>query len=207
MGLFALFKDGGFVMYPLLICSLVAWAVIFEKWWGLGKFKREYLKLHAKAVPLIKNGKMEEAKGLYAGADPLISAPHLALFEASLNQEALLNKELIEKKVYRRFIETQMGLKRFLWILGTVGAMAPFIGLFGTVAGIIRSFESISETGKSGFSVVAQGLAEALIATASGILVAVVAVIFYNYFQVRINVMTTEFKNRIDDLADTIFKA
>ncbi|MBF0360231.1 MAG: MotA/TolQ/ExbB proton channel family protein [Oligoflexia bacterium] len=201
MGIIALFKDGGFVMYPLLICSLVAWAVIFEKWWGLSRFKREYLKLHAKAVPLIKQGKVEEVRGLYASAANIISAPHMALLE-----DVSLEKSLVEKKVHRRFVETQIGLKRFLWILGTVGSMAPFIGLFGTVAGIIRSFESISETGKSGFSVVAQGLAEALIATAAGILVAVVAVIFYNYFQVKISVLSTEFKNRIDDLADSILK-
>ncbi|MBF0314528.1 MAG: MotA/TolQ/ExbB proton channel family protein [Oligoflexia bacterium] len=197
MGLIALFRDGGIIMYPLLFCSLIVWAVIFEKVWSLSKFRKEVNRLYAKALEFLKNGKKEEVKFIYANSDELISAPHLALFE-----NAHLAREVRMSKVARRLQETQIGLKRFLWILGTVGSMAPFIGLFGTVSGIIRSFESIAVTGKSGFSVVASGLAEALIATAAGIFVAVVAIIFYNYFQVKVSNLGVELKNKLEDLAD-----
>ena len=83
------------------------------------------------------------------------------------------------------FEETQK-LKKHLWILGTVASSAPFIGLLGTVVGIIKSFESMAIAGTGGFAVVAAGISEALVATALGLAVAIIAVIFYNYFQTRI---------------------
>lgn len=199
MELSALFRDGGFIMYPLLICSLVLWAVIFEKLWGLAKFNKEYKALYLKAYQLLQEKKIEEVKGLYKSADGLIAVPHLTMLE-----EAGKNQDIREGKVSRRLLETQLGLKRFLWVLGTISTSAPFIGLFGTVVGIIKSFDSMAIAGKSGFSVVASGLSEALIATAAGILVAVVSAMFYNYFQVRVNNINLEFKNKLEDLADLV---
>jgi len=199
MNLFALLKDGGFVMVPLIVCSLAVWAVVFEKAWGLGQFKKQYKTLHAKAYELVKANRIDEAKGLFQTAGPLIAAPHLVLFE-----EKDLRKDLRDEKVQRRLSETQAGLRKFLWVLGTIGSSAPFIGLFGTVVGIIKSFDSIAASGKSGFSVVAAGLSEALIATAAGIFVAVVAVMFYNYFQTKLQNLNLEFRNRLEDLADLL---
>jgi biopolymer transport protein ExbB len=82
-------------------------------------------------------------------------------------------------------------LKRGIWILGTIGASAPFIGLFGTVIGIIKSFHQMAVMGTGGFAVVAAGISEALIATALGLIVAIVAVIFFNFMQVRISNLDT----------------
>ncbi|MGH7889991.1 MAG: MotA/TolQ/ExbB proton channel family protein, partial [Thermodesulfobacteriota bacterium] len=93
----------------------------------------------------------------------------------------------------KRFEEVHK-LKQRLWILGTIGGSAPFIGLPGTVVGIIKSFHSMSVVGTGGFSVVAGGISEALIATALGLIVAIVAVVFYNYFQIRINSINAELK-------------
>jgi biopolymer transport protein ExbB/TolQ len=199
MGIWSLIKEGGFIMYPLLIFSFAIWAVVFEKLWGLKQFNKEYLELHSKAYELLKQSKIQEAKGLYSSADKLIAGPHLVLLE----EENISNEKRIEK-MQRRLLETQAGLKRFLWVLGTIGSSAPFVGLFGTVVGIIKSFESISMTGKSGFTVVASGISEALVATAAGIIVAVIAVIFYNYFQVRISRINLEFKNKLADLSDLV---
>ncbi len=196
MELFRLFREGGFIMYPLLICSLVIWAVIFERFWGIFQFTKEYRKISGEALKLVEEKKVDEAKGVFKTTTPLISAPYLVLFEDHADEDKKSDK------VARRLSETQLGLKRFLWILGTIGASAPFIGLFGTVVGIIKSFDSMAQTGKSGFSVVAAGLSEALIATAAGILVAVVAVMFYNYFLNKISRLNLEFKNRIEDFAD-----
>ena len=82
---------------------------------------------------------------------------------------------------------TVLSLKRYLWALGTVGSSAPFVGLFGTVVGILKAFQSMSVAGTGGFKVVSQGIAAALVATAAGLLVAIYAVIAYNYFVARIN--------------------
>jgi biopolymer transport protein ExbB/TolQ len=72
-------------------------------------------------------------------------------------------------------------------VLATIGSIAPFVGLFGTVIGIMKSFHFIGETGAGGFAVIAAGISEALVATALGLGVAVVAVAFYNYFEARLD--------------------
>lgn len=199
MEIFSLIREGGFIMIPLLICSLLIWAVAIEKWFFLSHFTKQYEALHKKASTLIEEKKFNEAKGLCHNAHPLIGSPYLTAF-----QKRELDKEEWEGRLGRRLKETQLGLKRFLWILGTIGSSAPFIGLFGTVVGIIKSFESIASSGKSGFAIVAGGLSEALIATAAGILVAVMAIILYNYFQVRLSGLNLEFRNRVEDLAEEV---
>ena len=108
------------------------------------------------------------------------------------------------ERAIRRLGDTRLILKKYLWVLATVSASAPFIGLFGTVVGIIRSFGDIAVAGKGGFSVVAAGISEALIATASGILVAVVALIFYNYFQVRLSHVMAVYRSRLEDVAEAL---
>ncbi|MEC7276128.1 MAG: MotA/TolQ/ExbB proton channel family protein [Bdellovibrionota bacterium] len=199
MQLVQLIKEGGFIMFPLLLCSLLIWIVFFERMYFLYQFKMQSVLLMSKARGLIKEKKFEEAKGLSHNVHPLIGTPFLVVFE-----DSQMELEKWEAKMTRRLKETQIGLKKYLWILGTIGSSAPFIGLFGTVVGIIKSFESIASTGKSGFAVVAAGLGEALIATAAGIIVAVIAVVFYNYFQTRLSTLSVEFKNQLEDLRDSI---
>ncbi len=191
-----LLKEGGFIMFPLLICSVLVWAVAIEKFWFLATFRKQMLNLVNRSTLLIKEDKRHEAKGLGHSVHPLIGIPYAILFEE------YKNKEQWEQKIGRRLIESQQGLKRSLWIVGTIGSASPFIGLFGTVVGIIKSFDSIAVSGKSGFAIVAAGLSEALIATAAGILVAVVSVIIYNYFLNRLSLLNAEFRHRIEDLMD-----
>jgi biopolymer transport protein ExbB len=77
-------------------------------------------------------------------------------------------------------------MKRGLWVIGTIGSLAPYVGLFGTVIGIMRAFNEMAEQGAGGFEVVAAGISEALVATAAGLFVAIVALAFFNYLQVRV---------------------
>ena len=199
MDLWSLVKEGGFIMAPLLLCSILVWGVFFEKIWYLRKFSEQFQMLSEKAKNLVKESKINEAKGLAHSVDPLISKPFLCVLESKGT-----DREEWENLLHRRVKETQLGLKKYLWILGTIGTSAPFIGLFGTVVGIIKSFDSIAQSGKSGFSIVAADLGEALIATAAGIIVAVIAVVFYNYFQNRLNIVSTLFKNELEDLKDLV---
>tara|TARA_R110000868_G_scaffold204946_2_gene453130 strand:- start:1136 stop:1747 length:612 start_codon:yes stop_codon:yes gene_type:complete len=189
-GMLNLIQEGGFIMAPLLICSFLVWAVTFEKLWFLSKFDQRANQLHLKAAELLRSNKLHEARGLCNSYHPIVGAPYLALMDGG------------QERLERRLEESRLGMRRFLWILGTIGSSAPFIGLFGTVVGIIKSFESIARTGKSGFAVVAAGLSEALIATAAGIIVAVIAVVLYNYFQTRLTRTLILFKNRVEDLRD-----
>lgn len=186
-------------MVPLLICSLAIWIVFFERLYFLHQFKTQFELLLEKSQNLIKDKKINEARGLCHNVHPLIGQPYQVVFDSTE-----MTLEEWEAKMGRRLKETQMGLRKYLWILGTIGTSAPFIGLFGTVVGIIKSFESIAASGKAGFAVVAAGLGEALIATAAGIIVAVVAVVFYNYFQNKLKDINVEFKNKLEDLKDLV---
>ena len=194
-----LFHAGGFIMYPLLICSILVWFVTFEKIMFLKQMSKELELLSKNGQRLLEEKKINEARGLSHSVSPLLATPFLTLFEGES-----MDRDLWYARMGRRLVETQQGLKKSLWIIGTIGSSAPFIGLFGTVVGIIKSFQSIASSGKSGFAVVAGGLSEALVATAAGIIVAVMAVILYNYFQNRLSKVNTDIKNRMQDLMDLI---
>ena len=84
-------------------------------------------------------------------------------------------------------------LKRGLWLIGTIGSLAPYVGLFGTVVGIIRAFGDMAEHGAGGFEVVAAGISEALIATAAGLAVAIIALLFFNFLQTRVGAIAAAY--------------
>jgi biopolymer transport protein ExbB len=80
-------------------------------------------------------------------------------------------------------------LRRGIWIIGTTGSLAPYIGLFGTVVGIIRAFATLADSGEGGFAVVSASLSEALIATAAGLGMAITALTLFNYLQTRVTAL------------------
>ena len=92
----------------------------------------------------------------------------------------------VEEVMVARWLRERMELEKYLIVLGTLGNNAPFIGLLGTVLGVIRAFRDLGVSGGQGPEVVMQGISEALVATAIGILVALPCVVFYNYFQKKI---------------------
>lgn len=131
------------------------------------------------------------------------SSPVADIFIAALNKASQRGGS-IRKAAERERQRFSLRMKRRLWMIGTVGALAPFIGLFGTVLGIIRSFRDIAASGAGGFAVVAQGVSEALWATGGGILVAVCAVAVYNYFQAWGNHATVEVKLVLDEFLEQL---
>ena len=195
-----LFHQGGFIMYPLLIFSILAWSIGLYKIYALWLFTKDYKKTNANVLDVIKSNRTHDVSLLLKESSPFITRPH----EVLLNDQHATKDEMLER-LSRRLVETNAELKHSLWILGSISASAPFIGLFGTVLGIMESFKAIGTTGKSGFSVVAAGISESLIATAAGIIVAVVALLFYNYLQTRVNSIATDFRLKMEELADIIF--
>lgn len=196
MNLVEVFKQGGFIMWPLLIFSVAVWTVAIQKIWFLVNFRKQAKYFYDEAMRIIDTNKFTEMEWLYKNCPEIIAKPHSAIFEDATSPEEF------DARMQRRMIETSMGLKKNLWMLGTIGSSAPFVGLFGTVWGIMGSFKAIGVAGKSGFAVVAGTISEALVATAAGILVAVIAVIFYNYLQVKSNEVLTEFRNGLGDMAE-----
>lgn len=182
---FELLNAGGFTLYVLLVCSLVVWAIIFEWLWRSRRLVRDSHTFHLQAMNVLLRRDVRALEDL-CQANPLL--PGAILLKVALERlrssDARLKAHWAQAVERQRMLVNQQ-LRRNLWVLGTIGSAAPFIGLFGTVVGILRSFQDIASTGKGGFAVVAAGISEALIATAAGIIVAVVAVMAYNAFQTR----------------------
>jgi len=115
--------------------------------------------------------------------------------------------ELVTDAVRDSMSETLIQLKQGLGFLATIGSTAPFVGLFGTVAGIINAFRNIAATGSGGMSVVSGGIAEALVTTALGIFVAIPAVAAFNYFTGKVEVFHIEMNRASTQLLNRLFKA
>lgn len=197
MNVMDLLADSGFVMIPLFLFSVIMWFIVFERIWYLRKFKSAYSSLDLKVQKLVeKNDKLSELERYCSSAPKILNAPYQVLLDS---QEKKFPD--LEERLERRLQEVHLNLKKYLWVLASIASTAPFVGLFGTVVGIIRSFEDISKSGKGGFSVVAAGLSEALIATAAGIVVAVIAVLFFNFLLNWINFLSSDFNNRFTDFA------
>ena len=183
-------------MWPLLIFSVAIWIITIQKILYLTKFQKDSRHFLNEATRIVQSQKLHEMEFLYKSCPEVIAKAHYAIFDEALSREDY------EQRLHRRLDETNSDLKKHMWMLGTIASAAPFIGLFGTVWGIMESFKQIGSSGKAGFSVVAGSISEALIATGAGILVAVIAVMFYNYLNVKISATAKEFKNSLGDMAD-----
>src|SRR5437764_1371333 len=125
-----------------------------------------------------------------------------ALYRAAFDRAT--RPDRVADAVDRARREVIQALRAPLWVLGTLGAVMPFVGLFGTVVGILGSFRQIGITGQSGFAVVAPAISEALITTAGGIAVAVEAVVLFNIFQARIAKEAFDMTLRSDELTEVV---
>ena len=181
-GILGMIQEGYYATYPLLFISIICLAIIFERMWALWGIAPKTAKLADSLVPQLRQGKFNEAlQATQARSTAAERIYHTLISGAqTMDRDHLL--ELDDERRYQEGLE----FKRYIWVLATAGASAPFIGLFGTVVGILVAFQSMAIMGTGGFSVVAAGISEALISTALGLAVAIVAVIFYNYFSVKV---------------------
>lgn len=198
MKLLELFVQGGFIMYPLLVFSILAWSIGLYKMHFLWLFSKEYRQVYADVRKDVVSGKVQDLSKLTNGTSShLIKNPVLV---AAAEQHA--NRDELNERLWRSLAHTNTEIKSSLWILGSISSSAPFIGLFGTVLGIMESFKAIGSSGKSGFSIVAAGISESLVATAAGIIVAVVALLFYNYLQTRANGIAQDMRLKLEEIGD-----
>lgn len=195
LSIFELVRQGGIAMYPLVLCSILSLAVICERAWILWRVIRPGKPLTASLLARMSRMELDEARVILKTAQtPVAEVFKAALLRPDQGDQAFREME-------RKRQELLHGLRRHLWILGTVGSLAPFIGLFGTVIGIVRSFHNMAITGQGGFAVVASGISEALVATAAGLVVAIVALGAYNWLLTIINSFGAFLRFRIDELA------
>jgi biopolymer transport protein ExbB len=176
-----------FTMIILAGCSVIVLTFIFERWLFFKHTAIDADRFYIKIKDAFRNEGIEKAMTVCnTSLSPLAAVVKSGLEESDKSAHAA--SEMMDATA----IEQRNKLEKNLNVLGTLGNIAPLIGLFGTVIGIIRAFHSLAVSGSGGPSVISAGIAEALITTASGLAVAVPAVIFYNYFLRRVSTTMSE---------------
>jgi len=199
----AIIHQGAIATYPLIILSIISVTVVFERLWSLRNLNAVTMRIADSLQEPLKKGQRDLAVAICKQNS---NSPAGRIFLNILSHEDISRAEATNSIAVEAMFEETQRLKKHLWILGTVASSAPFIGLLGTVIGIIRSFESMAVAGTGGFAVVAAGISEALVATALGLAVAIIAVVFYNYFQTRIGSLNALFRIQVSKvLQNAIF--
>jgi biopolymer transport protein ExbB len=187
---FAFLAKGGLVMVPLLGSSILALAVAIERWWFWQRFRTQengerILALVAagllpQAMQMAHTSQHPVAKVLFAGLEHRNSAPSMAMEAAS------------QAELHR--------LKRYLPLLDTVITLAPLLGLLGTITGMISAFGIVSSSALGQPHAITGGVAEALIATATGLAIAILTLVPYNYFRAKVEAITQLIEERATHL-------
>lgn len=194
LDLLTIIHQGAIATYPLIFLSIISVTVVLERLWSLRNISSTTLRICESLMDPIKKGQKDLAIAICRqNSDSPAARIFLRIFDKGTSQPLEAVNSFATEAMFE---ETQI-LKKNLWILGTVASSAPFIGLLGTVVGIIKSFESMAIAGTGGFAVVAAGISEALVATALGLAVAIIALIFYNYFQTRISSVNGLFRIQV----------
>src|SRR5690606_16786057 len=159
---------GGITTWPLLVGSVIALAVVLDRVLALRGTERAVARADRALADVVTSGRASEAALAQAAGAPDATAGLVLLPVARAVMRGALPDELA-RLTDGRIFEALERLRTRLWLLATIGSIAPFVGLFGTVVGIMKSFHFIGETGTGGFAVVAAGISEALVATALGL--------------------------------------
>ena len=203
------------VLAILLLFSIISWALIVEKWWQFRRVRRQTLAF----TKIFREGRRPSV--VHAAARKYRDSPLAQIYAAAYAEvsgvpdvidtlddgEDGVSSERLEAvhRAMRRTAGLELAqLERYLPFLATTASATPFIGLFGTVWGIMSSFHGISTQGSASLAVVAPGISEALIATAAGLAAAIPAVMGYNYFVNRVRHWATEMDGFILDLLNML---
>jgi biopolymer transport protein ExbB/biopolymer transport protein TolQ len=200
----------------LIIMSMISFGVAIERIYTFTQARKQS-KLYAPQVAKhLKEGRLKDAIAISSSKNYRYS--HLAkvvlagLQEYQFQQETgsnLSREDLVDtvrRAIQRASALTANDLKKGVASLATIGSTAPFVGLLGTVVGIITAFQGIAATGSGGLGAVSAGISEALVETALGLVVAIPAVWFYNYLTGRIEYFNVEMDNSSSELVDYFIK-
>ena len=186
--LLQLLQDGGLTVYPLAVGSVVTLTILFERIWKYRGLEKQTREITRETIEKLVRRDVDGATSLCEGSDATIST----IFLEAMRWKNIAIDDL-ERVLLTSRQEAVTDLRRGLWVVGTIGSLAPYVGLFGTVVGIIRAFQAMASEGVGGFEVVAAGISEALVATGAGLFVAIVALLFFNYLQTRASALSTVF--------------
>jgi biopolymer transport protein ExbB len=200
------------IVWTLAFMSMYSLTIMIQKWWGLRKAQQETRKFAPEFSQFLEEDNLTEAIKLAEG----YKRSHVARVLGGALTEikplildgsvTVADINSAERAVEREMLMTVVQLKRGLGVLATVGSTAPFVGLLGTTMGIVNAFTGMAASGSGGLSAISAGVAEALITTAFGLLVAIPAVWAYNYFQTKIDNLTAEMTYSSKEMIDYLIK-
>jgi len=201
--LLTLFADGGAMMYPLVLCSLIALGVIIAKAWTLWLAHKSTRSVLAQVEETARAGRIDEAISVASGTP----GPAAAILLAGLRR--LKGKVVAEGEVEQAVSTTgaiEVGfLERGLVVLATVANVAPLMGFLGTVVGMILAFAAIETAGDVDPALVAGGIKVALLTTATGLAIAIPVNIFYNYFVTRIDSLILDMEQGTQQILNLVW--
>jgi biopolymer transport protein ExbB len=179
---FELVKSGGWLMLPIILCSIISISIIAERFWSLRREKVLPKHLVANVWNAIKKDNLQRADIEVIGKE---SALGQILSAGLLNRSE--SREQIKERIEERGREVVHDLERFLNTLGTIASISPLLGLLGTVVGMISVFAAITQHGVGDPGALAGGISQAMITTAAGLTVAIISLIFYRYFRRKVD--------------------
>jgi biopolymer transport protein ExbB len=200
------------IIFTLAIMSIWSLTIMIQKWWSIRRAQAETKRFAPEFSQFLEEDNLTEAIKLAEGYKKSHVARVLGNALAEVKPLIMDGSVTVadinsaERAVEREMLMTIVDLKRGLGVLATTGATAPFVGLLGTTMGIVNAFTGMAASGSGGLSAISAGIAEALITTAFGLMVAIPAVWMYNYFSTKIDNLTAEMTYTSKEMIDYLIK-
>lgn len=194
-----IFHKGGPLMYPILLCSVLALTIFFERLWFFFGLRRSTLKLSLEVESLVRNDHVVEALAICQSRRTMLSS----IFVVALNA-AGRSREQIKTLVEEVGARHSSSLERYLGLLGTIATISPLLGLLGTVLGMIRAFTQLAVQGVGTPATLGGGISEALITTAAGLAVAIPTILLHKYLTSRADLLNDSMEVYAMQLVDIV---
>ena len=192
------------VAISLVVMGFLSLFVVIERLLVLLRTEGDSMRFASKARPLLDAGDAEPLRALARTfpRNPLARITAIGIDTYEANLEAKDPIDMTRRELVRKLETFSAEARRGMGMLASIGSTAPFIGLFGTVIGIITAFQGIASAGGGGLGAVSAGIAEALIVTAVGLVVAIASVLFYNYLSGRFDRLDMRMQHAAGELID-----
>jgi len=194
-------QKGGYLMYPIALCSIFALGIFLERLWTYIKVRKEFRELAHQVEPLVAKDHREDAITVcHKSNSPLAQVFLAALRAAGRSREQI--KAVVEETGRREAAP----LQRFLGLMGTIATISPLLGLLGTVLGMIRAFNVIASQGMGTPATLGGGISEALVTTAAGMTVAIPVILAHRYLSSKLDQLIIEMEEYSLRLVDLLGK-
>ena len=186
-------------MFPIIGCSIIALGIILERFWSLQSKKVIPKHLVATIWHWVKEGQLERSK-----IESLSKKSALGKNLATGLNNRHLERQRIKESIEETGRQVVHEMERFLNTLGTIAAISPLLGLLGTVIGMIKVFNAITSSGVGNAAPLAGGISQALITTAAGLSVAIIALMFHRYFRGRVDEIVVKMEEEAIKMVDVL---